>query len=82
MKHYSLSDVVTAEQFGRVREIVAQETAAQRTPHRAIVRYIQGQPDIARKCADVGLLTDFFAYQLEAIAQKNPLPARRLTNDE
>ncbi len=83
MSSYQLSDVITADQFARVREIVAREPS----PHRALVAYLIRQPNIAVNCARVGLLTDFFAYQLEAIArratdQERAEKSKKLSNDQ
>ncbi len=79
MKTYLLSDIINETQFARVREIVARESA----PHKAITAYLMTQPDIAANCERAGLLTTFFAYQLEALARQSlrSQPTKRLSND-
>jgi hypothetical protein len=67
MKTYCLSHILTREQLDRLVSIHRIETAAGRYPHKALYAYLVTQPDIAEKCAQHELLTDFFAYQLAAI---------------
>jgi len=80
MQTYQLSDVVTSSQFAHVRAIVAREPR----PHKAIVAYLITQSDIASNCARIGLLTEFFAYQLEAYCHQIPKSTvpKKLSNDE